>query len=176
MNKLSMGLEYGVNFAKRLFGKNVAQAAPKAEHMTRTMTNYNGEVLGLTRGITLKNGEEGYASIRYLGNNSRSMTIYNQNGNIIDYEIKSIYRKKGASSYGGDSITIFRDHPKNDKRIILQKDYGQNGTLERKELTVTDIPCFTEQYTERPIYTLHHAIQEKASLGRPLTNSYKDML
>lgn len=180
MSKISLGLEYGANLAKRFFGKGrktaveTAQTVPaKIQPMTRTLTDpITGAATGLEREIVLEGGEKGLARLDYLGKGKRKFTIFDKENSPFLWETKTVTREEGGSVFGGDKITIDKDKTMYwcyGKNMRLQKDYSKTGTLEHKELDfnhssgngLNDYGC-------------------KASMDRvyaeyPLKSGYKDM-
>lgn len=140
MSKISLGLEYGANLAKRFLGKGrktaveTAQTVPaKIQPMTRTLTDpITGAATGLEREIVLEGGEKGLARLDYLGKGKRKFTIFDKENRPFLWETKTVTREEGGSVFGGDKITIDKDKTKYwcyGENIPLQKDYSKTGTL-----------------------------------------------
>lgn len=181
MSKVSLGLEYGANFVRRLFGKStkatveVAQTVPASmQPKTKTLTDsISGAVTGLEREITLQDGKKGLARIDYLGEGKRKITIFDEKNDPFLWENKTITREKGGSVFGGDRIRIDKDKTQYwcyGENIHLQKDYNKAGGLEHKELSLNhDSGNGLNDYG-------YKATMDKVYAEYPLTNSYKDML
>ena len=180
MSKISLGLEYGANLAKRFFGKGrktaveTAQTVPaKIQPMTRTLTDpITGAATGLEREIVLEGGEKGLARLDYLGKGKRKFTIFDKENSPFLWETKTVTREEGGSVFGGDKITIDKDKTRYwcyGENIRLQKDYSKTGTLEHKELDINHSSGNgLNDYS-------YNASMDKVYAEYPLKSGYKDM-
>lgn len=180
MSKISLGLEYGANLAKRFFGKGrktaveTAQTVPaKIQPMTRTLTDpITGAATGLEREIVLEGGEKGLARLDYLGKGKRKFTIFDKENRPFLWETKTVTREEGGSVFGGDKITIDKDKTRYwcyGENIRLQKDYSKTGTLEHKELDINHSSGNgLNDYS-------YNASMDKVYAEYPLKSGYKDM-
>lgn len=180
MSKISLGLEYGANLAKRFFGKGrktaveTAQTVPaKIQPMTRTLTDpITGAATGLEREIVLEGGEKGLARLDYLGKGKRKFTIFDKENSPFLWETKTVTREEGGSVFGGDKITIDKDKTMYwcyGKNMRLQKDYSKTGTLEHKELD------FNHSSGNGLNDYSYNASMDKVYSEYPLKSGYKDM-
>lgn len=180
MSKISQGLEYGANLAKRFFGKGrktaveTAQTVPaKIQPMTRTLTDpITGAATGLEREIVLEGGEKGLARLDYLGKGKRKFTIFDKENSPFLWETKTVTREEGGSVFGGDKITIDKDKTMYwcyGKNMRLQKDYSKTGTLEHKELD------FNHSSGNGLNDYSYNASMDKVYSEYPLKSGYKDM-
>lgn len=180
MSKISLGLEYGTNLAKRFFGKGrktaveTAQTVPaKIQPMTRTLTDpITGAATGLEREIVLEGGEKGLARLDYLGKGKRKFTIFDKENSPFLWETKTVTREEGGSVFGGDKITIDKDKTMYwcyGKNMRLQKDYSKTGTLEHKELD------FNHSSGNGLNDYSYNASMDKVYSEYPLKSGYKDM-
>lgn len=180
MSKISLGLEYGANLAKRFFGKGrktaveTAQTVPaKIQPMTRTLTDpITGAATGLEREIVLEGGEKGLARLDYLGKGKRKFTIFDKENSPFLWETKTVTREEGGSVFGGDKITIDKDKTMYwcyGKNMRLQKDYSTTGTLEHKELD------FNHSSGNGLNDYSYNASMDKVYSEYPLKSGYKDM-
>lgn len=180
MSKISLGLEYGTNLAKRFFGKGrktaveTAQTVPaKIQPMTRTLTDpITGAATGLEREIVLEGGEKGLARLDYLGKGKRKLTIFDKENSPFLWETKTVTREEGGSVFGGDKITIDKDKTMYwcyGKNMRLQKDYSKTGTLEHKELD------FNHSSGNGLNDYSYNASMDKVYSEYPLKSGYKDM-
>lgn len=180
MSKISLGLEYGANLAKRFFGKGrktaveTAQTVPaKIQPMTRALTDpITGAATGLEREIVLEGGEKGLARLDYLGKGKRKFTIFDKENRPFLWETKTVTREEGGSVFGGDKITIDKDKTRYwcyGENIRLQKDYSKTGTLEHKELDINHSSGNgLNDYS-------YNASMDKVYAEYPLKSGYKDM-
>lgn len=180
MSKISQGLEYGANLAKRFFGKGrktaveTAQTVPaKIQPMTRALTDpITGAATGLEREIVLEGGEKGLARLDYLGKGKRKFTIFDKENRPFLWETKTVTREEGGSVFGGDKITIDKDKTRYwcyGENIRLQKDYSKTGTLEHKELDINHSSGNgLNDYS-------YNASMDKVYAEYPLKSGYKDM-
>ncbi len=180
MSKISLGLEYGANLAKRFFGKGrktaveTAQTVPaKIQPMTRTLTDpITGAATGLEREIVLEGGEKGLVRLDYLGKGKRKITIFDKENHAFLWETKTVTREEGGSVFGGDKITIDKDKTRYwcyGENIRLQKDYSKTGTLEHKELD------FSHSSGNGLNDYAYKASMDKVYAEYPLKSGYKDM-
>lgn len=180
MSKISLGLEYGANLAKRFLGKGrktaveTAQTVPaKIQPMTRTLTDpITGAATGLEREIVLEGGEKGLVRLDYLGKGKRKITIFDKENHAFLWETKTVTREEGGSVFGGDKITIDKDKTRYwcyGENIRLQKDYSKTGTLEHKELD------FSHSSGNGLNDYAYKASMDKVYAEYPLKSGYKDM-
>lgn len=180
MGKISLGLEYGANLAKRFLGKGTksavetAQTVPaKIQPLTKTLTDpITGAATGLEREIVLEGGEKGLARLDYLGEGKRKITIFDNENRPFLWETKTVSREEGGSVFGGNRINIDKDKTKYwcyGENIRLQKDYSKTGTLEHKELD------FNHSSGNGLNDYAYKASMDKVYSEYPLKSGYKDM-